>query len=84
MEPGTSVLTGPCATRRAMKRCQDMPGPPHWPSSQKLRSRAPRISRGPIEAAFGGTHDQSLENVCSAFCMIVIGLSSTMRPCACL
>ena len=67
-----------------MKRCHDIPGPPHSPSSQKLRSRAPRISRGPIEAARGGTHDQSLEKEWSAFCMIVMGLSSTIRPWAAL
>ena len=46
-----------------MKRCQDIAALPQSPSSQKLRSRAPRISRGPIDAALGGTHDQSLANV---------------------
>ena len=66
-----------------MKRCQETP-PPRSPSSQKLRWRAPRISRGPIVFAFGGTHDQSPPNEWSAFCMIVIGCSSTSRAPACL
>ena len=35
-EPGTNSLTGPWATRRAMKRCHETP-PPRSPSSQKLR-----------------------------------------------
>ena len=76
--PGTNSLTGPCATSRAMNRCQETP-PPRSPSSQKLRCLAPSTSRGPIVLAFGGTHDQSLPNECSAFCMTVIGCSSTSR-----
>ena len=78
IEPGTSSETGPWATRRAMKRCQET-SPPRSPSSQKLRCRAPRISRGPIVFALGGTHDQSPPKECRAFCMIVIGCSSTRR-----
>src|ERR1700735_2703201 len=78
MLPGTNSETGPCATSRAMNRCQEYP-PPRSPSSQKLRCRAPRMSRGPIVYAIGGTQDQSPPNECSAFCMTVIGCSSTRR-----
>src|SRR5262249_39767679 len=61
VDPGKNSDTGPGATSRAIKRCHETP-PPMSPSSQKLRCFAPRISRGPIVLAFGGTHDQSPPN----------------------